>query len=227
MTYTTDDNIPTCRYCLDTKEPLVSPCRCIGTQAYIHRECQEQAYNATGSYTCPVCMLRFKNAAANPREYIASDETDPSLCNLFFGYFLPIFNVFLPMSLYPLIMETAGLVTYQDRALLFALFELSWQGCLVILIFGTNIGFRVKHRYIYAHHLLTTTTHNYIAMHMILLTYLTAFIWRADNPMYQLLLIASQCITHMYETQHEYILKKINEGLPRVIFLTYNQGLAE
>lgn len=217
-----DDSVPTCRYCLDTEQPLLSPCRCTGTQAYIHRACQEQAYHASGSYTCPVCLQIFKNADLDAREYIASEESHPSLCNLIFGYFLPVFNIFLPIALYPPIMEITTLDRYKDRALLFALFELSWQGLLTVLILATNIGFRVKRRALYVHYLITMPMHNYVAMHMILLTYLTAFLWRAENPMYQTLLIASQCMTHMYETQHEYILKKINEDVPSVIFLTYN-----
>jgi hypothetical protein len=221
MTSHADEDIPTCRYCLDTGQPLLSPCRCIGTQAYIHRACQEQAYHANGAYTCPVCLQVFRNVELNAQEYIVDDETNPSVFTIFLGYFLPVINLFVPIAMYPPIMETVGLKTYHDRALLFALFELSWQCTLTCIILFANIGFRVKRRNLYLYYLATTPIHNYLAMHMVLVTYLTAFLWRADNPMYQTLLIASQCITHMYETQHIYILKKINEGIPRVQFTEY------
>ena len=217
-----DESAPTCRYCLDTEPPLLSPCRCTGTQAYIHRVCQEQAYRVTGSYTCPVCLQIFKNVELDPEEYIADDETNPSVCAIFLGYLLPIVNLFLPIAMYPPIMETVGMHTYKDKALLFALFELSWQSLMVAVILTANIGFRVKRRNLYLYHIFTSPIHNYVAMHMLVLTYLTAFLWRADNPMYQTLLIASQCMTHMYETQHVYILRKINQNIEPVQFLSYN-----
>ena len=217
-----DDSVPTCRYCLDTEQPLLSPCRCTGTQAYIHRACQEQAYHASGSYTCPVCLQIFRNAEIDAQEYVADDETNSSILNFFLGYLLPTLNLFLPIAVYPPIMETVGLQTYKDKAFLFAFFELSWQGLLTVIILTTNIGFRVKRRNLYLYHMLTHPIHNYVAMHMVLLTYLTAFVWRADNPVYQMLLIASQCIPHMYETQHNYILRKINANIPAVQFLSYN-----
>lgn len=213
-----DESTPTCRYCLDTENPLLSPCRCTGTQAYIHRACQEQAYRATGAYTCPVCLQVFRNVELDAQEYIAEDETEPSVCNIL----LPVLNLFLPIVMYSQIMETVGQQSYKDKALLFALFELSWQGLLTVIILTTNIGFRVKRRNIYIYYMFTCPIHNYVTMHMVILTYLIAFLWRADNPMYQTLLIASQCMPHMYETQHIFILKKINENIPAVQFLSYN-----
>lgn len=213
-----DESKPMCRYCLDTENPLLSPCRCTGTQAYIHRACQEQAYKVTGAYTCPVCLQVFRNVELDAQEYIAEDETEPSACSIF----LPVLNLFLPIVMYSQMMEPAGPQSYKDKALFFALFELSWQGFLTFIILATNIGFRVKRRNIYIYYMLTCPIHNYVAMHMALLTYLIAFLWRADNLMYQTLLIASQCIPHMYETQHIYILKKINENIPAVQFLSYN-----
>ena len=131
-------------------------------------------------------------------------------------------NLFLPIAMYPPIMETVGLDTYKDKALLFALFELAWQTLLASIILTVNIGCRVKRRNIYVYYMASVPIHNYVAMHILILTYLTAFLWRADNPIYQTLLIASQCMTHMYETQHVYILRKINEGVQPVQFLSYN-----
>lgn len=214
-----DDNLPTCRYCLETTPPLLSPCRCAGTQAYIHVACQEQAYKVTGSYCCPVCLVQFTNVEFGNLEYIPSEEGDDSPCMAVIGYFLPIINMITPLLLYPSLVQAGNFHLYTDKAQLFALYELGWQIILISLILSINIGCRVRQRAKYIRHLLITPRHNYLAFHLLIVMYLAITMWRAEYASYQFLLIGSQCITHLHERQHEYILQLINTDTEAVRFL--------
>lgn len=46
---------PTCRVCFEAEGPLVSPCACKGTAAYVHAACVEACVVASGSEACKVC----------------------------------------------------------------------------------------------------------------------------------------------------------------------------
>jgi E3 ubiquitin-protein ligase DOA10 len=50
-----------CRICLDDGTPstLVSPCRCIGTAQYIHRECLERYFTHYPDRMCRVCRTEM------------------------------------------------------------------------------------------------------------------------------------------------------------------------
>ncbi|KAG7210542.1 hypothetical protein KM043_012062 [Ampulex compressa] len=57
-----------CRICHTntSKEPLVSPCRCKGTLAYVHLSCLERWLNQSCHTYCELCRYHF-NAVETPR----------------------------------------------------------------------------------------------------------------------------------------------------------------
>ncbi|XP_076621604.1 E3 ubiquitin-protein ligase MARCHF3-like [Colletes latitarsis] len=57
-----------CRICHTntSKEPLISPCRCKGTLAYVHLACLERWLNQTCRSYCELCRYRF-NVVETPR----------------------------------------------------------------------------------------------------------------------------------------------------------------
>ena len=58
-----EDNEQFCRICHDTKSesntPLVSPCRCTGSSAFVHQTCIENWLTLSGRETCDLCNYRF------------------------------------------------------------------------------------------------------------------------------------------------------------------------
>ncbi|XP_031779693.1 E3 ubiquitin-protein ligase MARCH1-like isoform X10 [Nasonia vitripennis] len=55
-----------CRASSWTKEPLISPCRCKGTQAHVHLSCLERWLNQSCRNYCELCNFRY-NALETPR----------------------------------------------------------------------------------------------------------------------------------------------------------------
>ncbi|XP_053989975.1 E3 ubiquitin-protein ligase MARCHF3-like [Hylaeus volcanicus] len=57
-----------CRICHTntSKEPLISPCRCKGTLAYVHLACLERWLNETCRSYCELCRYRF-DVVSTPR----------------------------------------------------------------------------------------------------------------------------------------------------------------
>ncbi|KAH6920953.1 hypothetical protein HPB50_028061 [Hyalomma asiaticum] len=55
------DGAPTCRICFfgDEKQPLLDPCNCRGTIAFMHRDCLERWIQRTMDPQCQVCHFRF------------------------------------------------------------------------------------------------------------------------------------------------------------------------
>ncbi len=52
-----------CKICKDThnevNDPLISPCKCIGTMHFVHRKCIETWVNTSGSDVCPECRQTY------------------------------------------------------------------------------------------------------------------------------------------------------------------------
>ncbi|OXU23703.1 hypothetical protein TSAR_004234 [Trichomalopsis sarcophagae] len=64
-----DSRSSLCRICRAsswTKEPLISPCRCKGTQAHVHLSCLERWLNQSCRNYCELCSFRY-NALETPR----------------------------------------------------------------------------------------------------------------------------------------------------------------
>lgn len=61
-----------CRICFEpetnTCNPLVSPCDCSGSQAFVHLECLNKWIQISGNATCGVCTTRFKVRRRNNSE---------------------------------------------------------------------------------------------------------------------------------------------------------------
>ena len=60
-----ESNEMKCRYCFGgalgwiVKEPLISPCWCSGSLAYVHRSCLEQWLTTRKQSTCDLCKYEF------------------------------------------------------------------------------------------------------------------------------------------------------------------------
>ena len=66
MEHSSDNNDQKCRYCFGAangwvvKEPLVSPCRCSGSMAYVHKSCLERWLSVRDANECDLCRFMFK-----------------------------------------------------------------------------------------------------------------------------------------------------------------------
>ena len=55
-----DDEEPSCYICKEkTSAPLISPCQCTGSSAFVHRECIESMFEIRGEETCTRCHYRI------------------------------------------------------------------------------------------------------------------------------------------------------------------------
>lgn len=58
-----ENNEQFCRICHDTKSennaPMISPCRCTGSSAFVHQTCIENWLTLSGRETCDLCNYRF------------------------------------------------------------------------------------------------------------------------------------------------------------------------
>lgn len=202
---------PSCRYCLDGSGQLLSPCNCKGSLGYIHLECQKQAYTVSGSYSCPVCLVQFQNVIVNYHEYIEEDEWNTSLCSTCIQYISPILHTLISSGV--ILIVTSSLSTLSLYT--FAVYTILWQviiGCILLL---TNCIYRVKHKERYIHILCTSFKNNYICLHACTLIYLYTVIQYTHGLFYYVILLTSTSLLHIYEIQHIYILRKINEEIDR------------
>ena len=188
---------PVCRYCLDSSGQLLSPCKCKGTQGYIHLECQKQSYNITKSYICPICVSQFTNVITNYYEYIEEDEWIESLCTTCIQYISPILHIILSTVI---ISITSS----------FALYNIIWQILISFSLILTNYMYRVKNRKRYLYLLFTTLHNNYILLHISILLYLYLTLEYTQSITYYILLLTSTSLLHTYESQHNSILRQIN-----------------
>ena len=56
------DSGPSCRVCMESSEEtskLISPCRCSGTQQFIHFECLKQCIEQSNEDVCKVCKTKY------------------------------------------------------------------------------------------------------------------------------------------------------------------------
>lgn len=201
---------PSCRYCLDGSGQLLSPCNCKGSLAYIHLECQQQAYTVTGSYSCPVCLVQFQNVIVNFHEYIEEDEWKTSPYSLCIQHISPILHILISSGV--IILIALLLSSLSSLSLYtFSLYTILWQtiiGCTLLL---TNCIYRVNHRQRYIHLLCTTVNNNFICLHVCILLYLYTMVHYTNGPLYYAVLLTSTSLLHMYEIQHIHILRRINK----------------
>lgn len=55
-----DDEEPSCYICKEkTTAPLISPCQCTGSSAFVHQECIEDMFEIRGEETCTRCHYRI------------------------------------------------------------------------------------------------------------------------------------------------------------------------
>ena len=59
-----DDDLPTCRICLDDTftDELFTPCRCAGTSKYVHRSCLNKwrTEDLSNRNICEICLYEYK-----------------------------------------------------------------------------------------------------------------------------------------------------------------------
>jgi hypothetical protein len=194
------NDTPTCRYCLEASGTLLSPCKCRGTQGYIHLVCQQDACNATNTYSCPVCLSQFTNIIIQQREYIEEDEWTESLCSSCIRYMTPILHII-----------TSTILTSSISS--FAYYTIVWQTLLGCSLIVTNYTYRVKNRRMYIQILCTSFYNNYILLHACILLYLYIMMQYTKSITYYLLLLSSISLIHTYESQHIHILRQINKNI--------------
>ena len=113
------EELSTCRICLDTGDAgsLVAPCRCTGTQQFVHKHCLHHwvstytlqpsfsPYHQLNTYVCPVCKGFFRHKA----------ERHPRLLSL--SWMLAVLGLFICslVSEIALILVTIGLFTALTR----------------------------------------------------------------------------------------------------------------
>lgn len=63
MSECSDEDAPCCRFCQSSEPigPLIRPCKCSGSQAYVHVDCLNQwrATSKTARTKCPVCRFKY------------------------------------------------------------------------------------------------------------------------------------------------------------------------
>ncbi|KAI6172330.1 RING-CH-type domain-containing protein [Aphelenchoides besseyi] len=105
------DEIPICRICMEETEPreMVRPCRCSGTQQYIHRSCAVKWLRASNKKKCDLCQtsyvvlgskLRSWNQWSWPKPLSEEfeDQIDFTCCWLWLIFNLRIFYALLTIG---------------------------------------------------------------------------------------------------------------------------------
>src|SRR5581483_1226526 len=77
-----------CRYCHDVEtveQPLLQPCNCKGTHAYIHRSCLRQWHSQDGKERCGVCGISLKSYLLPDEPAVQVDKPTRLPPGLYFG----------------------------------------------------------------------------------------------------------------------------------------------
>ncbi|GIY68563.1 RING-CH-type domain-containing protein [Caerostris extrusa] len=99
-----DDNLPTCKICYTTskpEDPLISPCRCIGTLKYIHSRClmrwlEFSNRRSRNPPTCELCKYQFRwqnNLMEERWQYPHCSRQDKILHSIFIISVLIMFGI--------------------------------------------------------------------------------------------------------------------------------------
>ena len=52
--------MPECRFCFESSEPLINPCKCDGSLKFVHKKCLETWIQTSRHLECNVCKTPFK-----------------------------------------------------------------------------------------------------------------------------------------------------------------------
>jgi len=54
------ENENMCRFCFLTSTPLIQPCHCSGTSAYVHFKCLSKWITNSKNDECSICLQKFE-----------------------------------------------------------------------------------------------------------------------------------------------------------------------
>ncbi|GMS84727.1 hypothetical protein PENTCL1PPCAC_6902, partial [Pristionchus entomophagus] len=66
MNTNTEEEI-SCRICRDETRPLVTPCLCAGSIAYVHNPCLETWVQTRNCTLCEVCKVEYSRSSSQLR----------------------------------------------------------------------------------------------------------------------------------------------------------------
>jgi hypothetical protein len=210
-----DEEDACCRYCLDSSGGiLISPCLCKGTQAFIHVECQKRGYAVNMNAVCPVCKDRFRNIIEEPFEDI-QPWAENSFKNLV--YCLPAFNTGICMYSFVGFAQFFQIswIPYEAQ---FALFQISWQACLLLWFYSYVILFKVKNKRRYIYLTFFQSPCSYAHLHLCIMIYIICGFSMSKNTVYQMVGLLSQCFTHVHVFRHVDVMTRMNT-MRRVEFI--------
>lgn len=195
-----------CRYCLDSSGVLISPCLCKGTQAFIHVECQKRGYAVHKNAVCPVCKNRFHNIIEESLEDIEPWNHN-SVKNIV--YCLPAFNTCVCMYTFVGLSQFLQ-ITWIPYEAQFALYQISWQACLIVMFYMYVIMFNVRNKKRYIYLTFFESPCSYVHLHICVILYIISGIGMSKSSVYQLLGVLSQCFTHVHVSRHVEVLSYMN-----------------
>ena len=101
-----DPFLPQCRICFEPEGELISPCNCIGTLKYIHRECLQKwrktlpinIFNNKRDIRCEICQKYYEfEDSYEEKKYKLSEYTIICLEMLLYTIILHTFGFLLGM----------------------------------------------------------------------------------------------------------------------------------
>lgn len=123
-----------CRICFDANGTLVTPCRCRGTQAYIHPECLRVYFAYYPDGVCRVCR--------NPMKRLNPDELQYGVAGLFWILALAYASELPPDHRFVYLTLVSGFLTYcfavQSMPVLFGLCAMGFSGALLVSPYDTS-----------------------------------------------------------------------------------------
>ncbi|KAF8364302.1 marc-2 [Pristionchus pacificus] len=112
MNTNTEEEI-SCRICRDETGPLVNPCMCAGSIAYVHNPCLEKWVQTRNSTMCEVCKVEYCRASSELRpinEWRAPTPLSSSIDDTIDFYCTILWVVFMIRTVYVTITSGLGAV---------------------------------------------------------------------------------------------------------------------
>jgi hypothetical protein len=161
-----------CRFCLlpqeEVKNPLVSPCACIGSVKYVHIDClrkwRELSENPESGIRCQLCLTTFDLFLKWPIEHVPDIQTARRWFLFYKPLLVSLFVYYLNTLIYLKSVDEDDLLNYND-VMMFYLYDNRSQTFFLASLTGVTIYYflvysqylyNVRSKYVYAQYWLKT-----------------------------------------------------------------------
>lgn len=201
---------PTCRFCFEESEegnPLIQPCKCIGSSQYVHRTCIQRwrrvASDPIHILLCQLCLTEYNLPFLYPLENIQEETIHPVFLFIHYVPILVTIKIALQISMYLLLYYS-----WNESSLMSTILLSQWFTYYFIKTYRHSF-MNVRNKQLYIHYWCSLRLKDINIFPAPYLLYLLACYLIAPyytNPFFPLY-IAS--VPHIY-TIHIHILRQIN-----------------